>query len=263
MNEDKYRWAYTAQRAADTAVQKRQRRSGAARFAWTMALCFAVCFAFLAGVLVLNPDTPAAGTQELSTEEIAAAVLPATVLIAAEARSETEYGTGFFLRADGYLLTNYHVVDGADVITVTLYGGKTVKAEAVWGSEADDLALLKVPGHGYRTVTVGDSDAVKAGERAVAVGNPAGEKCAWSVTQGIISATDRQTVATLNGQTVRRTMLQTDAPLNTGNSGGPLCNARGEVIGVVDWKLAGYESLGMVIPINDAMKRVNEFLAAI
>lgn len=263
MNEDKYRWDYTTQRAADTAAQKRQRRSGAARFAWTMTLCFAVCFAFLAGVLVLDPDTSTAEAQELSTEEIAEAVLPATVLIAAEARLETEYGTGFFLRADGYLLTSYHVVDGANVITVTLYEGKTVKAETVWGSEADDLALLKVSGRGYQTVTIGDSDAVKAGARAVAVGNPAGESCAWSVTQGIISATDRQTVVTLNGKTVRRTMLQTDAPLNTGNSGGPLCNARGEVIGVVDWKLAGYESLGMVIPINDVMKQIDEFLATI
>lgn len=257
MNEDKYRWDYTAQRAADTAVQKRQRRSGAARFAWTMTLCFAVCFALLCGVLLLNPDEASVSDGTLTTEEIAAAVKPCVVLIRATSRTSVDYGSGFFLRSDGYLLTNCHVVSEAQTVTVTLYGGKELPAETVWSSAADDLAVLKVAGRGYPAVTLGDSDAVAVGERAIAIGHPAGETCAWSTTQGIISAVCRQSSVTLNGQTVRYAMLQTDAPLNTGNSGGPLCNARGEVIGVVDWKLADYEALGMAIPINDVMQRID------
>lgn len=252
MTDEIYRWS-----GGQPADGQKRTKSGAGRFAGVMALTFGACIALLIAVLVLNGRS-AAQVSELTTEEVAAEVLPATVLIEVRLGAVTEYGTGFFLRSDGYLLTNYHVVQTSDDIAVTLYSGKQRKAEIVWSSETDDLALLKIPGHGYPTVKIGNSDAVRVGARAIAVGNPAGENCAWSVTQGIVSATNRQTAVNLNGQTVRRTMIQTDAPLNTGNSGGPLCNAQGEVIGVVDWKVADYESLGMVIPINDVMQSIGD-----
>lgn len=257
--EGSYRWSQDGDAERNAETGRRQKRSGTARFAAVMLLTFAVCFVMLAGVLILNPDAGDRTPAELSTEDIAARVLPATVLIRAKSGRTVDSGTGFFFRADGYLLTNRHVVDGAGQITVTLYDGREKTAEVVWVSQTDDLALLKVQGHGYGTVTLGDSDAVRIGARAVAVGNPSGETYAWTVTQGIVSAVGRPTEVEIDGRTIRRDMLQTDAPLNPGNSGGPLCNAQGEVIGIVDWKAAEYESIGMAIPINDVMEQVNRY----
>lgn len=261
--EEQYRWSQEAQLSADSAARRRNRHSGTARFAGVMLLTFAVCFAFLFGVLALNPATEQTeAPAELTTPEIVSRVLPATVLIDAASGRETSCGTGFFLRADGYLITNLHVVKNAGKITVTLYDGTEKTAQTVWKSETDDLALLKVPGRGYAVVTVGNSDAVQTGERAVAIGNPSGARYAWTVTQGIVSAVGRPTAVEIDGMAIRRRMIQTDAPLNNGNSGGPLCNARGEVIGVVDWKVADSESLGMAIPINDVMEQVRQYFAS-
>lgn len=262
-NPVEYRWSYEEQAAFDGTVRKRKKKRGTAVFAWVMTLAFAVCIGILVGVLVLQTRLPAAGPGsggELTTAEISARVTPATVLITSTTSSALEYGTGFFIRQDGYLLTNCHVVKDAVQVHVTLYSGAERNAEVLWFSEADDLAILRIEGRNYPTVTIGNSDTLQVGERAVAVGNPAGNKCTWSTTQGVISAVDR--IVTEEGATaiIDRNLIQTDTPLNPGNSGGPLCNARGEVIGVVCMKLTGYESLSFVIPISGAMELADAYL---
>jgi serine protease Do len=107
---------------------------------------------------------------------------------------------------------------------------------------------------------IGDSKAVKVGDTAIAIGNPGGNVCPWTVTNGIISAVDREVTIEGSRAIVDLTMMQTDAQVNPGNSGGPLCNDRGEVIGIVTRKLTDYEGIGMAIPINGAMELVNAFL---
>lgn len=257
---ERFQWSYGEQWAADTAMLKKQGKRSSATFAVTMLLTFAVCFGLLIGVLVLNRE-PAVAKAVLSTEEIAELVSPATVLISAVTGSGIEYGTGFFLRSDGYLLTNAHVVEGATTVNVTLYSGKTLEARAVWSSEREDLAVLKIAGTGYSVAPLGDSDTVTVGERAVVIGNPSGTLCPWTVTQGVVSAVDRTLPAEITGGSTETRAIQTDAAINNGNSGGPLCNARGEVIGVVTWKVLDNEALGLAIPINDALEAVADFFA--
>ena len=164
-------------------------------------------------------------------------------------------GTGFILSADGYILTNYHVVEdarrsGADG-TVKLYDGSEYPAVIV-GVEGtqSDIALLKIEAEGLTPVTLGNSDDMKVGEQAYVVGNPLGE-LTYTLTSGIISALDREIATERN---VRVHMFQLDAAINSGNSGGPVYNERGEVIGVVTakYKAAGIEGLGFAIPVNTA-----------
>lgn len=256
--EKSFQWSYGVQWEQDTAVLKKQKKRSSATFAVTMLLTFAICFGILIGLLVLNRE-PTVGVDELSTEEIAARVSPATVLISAVTGSGIEYGTGFFLRSDGYLLTNAHVVLDATVVNVMLYSGKALEAKVVWCADGEDLAVLKIAGTGYSVAQLGDSDAVTVGERAVVIGNPSGTLFPWTVTQGVISAVDRTLPAEIVGGSLAVRAIQTDAAINNGNSGGPLCNARGEVIGVITWKVSDNEALGLAIPINDALEAVADY----
>jgi serine protease Do len=130
----------------------------------------------------------------------------------------------------------------------------------LWSSVPDDLAILKVEGNGFEPLTIGNSDLVQVGDTAIAVGNPAGNLCPWTTTQGIISAVDREVSVEDPRAIVDLTMLQTDAQVNPGNSGGPLCNDRGEVIGIVARKMTDYEGIGLAIPINGAMELVDAYL---
>lgn len=253
-----YRWSYEAQAVYDSKTLKKQHRHGAAVYATVMAVAFLLCLCVLTGVLVLN----AAGksSSALTTAEVAELVSPGTVLVYASNSTQAGYGTGFFIRSDGYLLTNYHVIEGAKLISVTLYSGGVHDASVEWYSATDDLAILKIEGSGYPVLSVGDSDALRVGDVAIAVGNPAGKICPWSVTQGIISAVNRDISVESSSSIIDMTLLQTDAQVNPGNSGGPLCNDRGEVIGIVTRKMSDYEGLGLAIPINGAMELVNAYL---
>ena len=168
--------------------------------------------------------------------------------------SATSAGTGFILTEDGYVLTNYHVVKGCDSLTVELYDKREFPAELI-GYEAgtSDLALLKIDASGLQTVTLGDSDSATVGEMVCAIGNPLG-RLTHSLTVGYLSAKDRYVSA--DGTTLN--MLQTDCVVNAGNSGGPLFNMNGEVIGITTAKYGGMtgsgttiEGIGFAIPIND------------
>ena len=173
-------------------------------------------------------------------------------------------GSGFILTADGYILTNYHVVEGSSEISVATYSGESYPATLVGYDESNDLAILKVEAQGLTPVILGDSDNLNVGDSVVAIGNPLGE-LTFSLTSGAISAKDRK--VTLSS-TVTMELLQTDCAINSGNSGGPLFNLYGEVIGVTNAKYSGssasgasIDNIGFAIPINsikDIVKSVIE-----
>ena len=261
-----YRWNYEDQRAFDTRQKKKKQKSGIAVYAVIMTVVFLLCFALLTATLiwygtdapvVKNPGDDQHETTNpggMSTSDVSALVKPSTVLIYAANNTTYGYGTGFFLTSDGYIATNYHVVANKKTVSVTLYEGKELEAKVVGYSADDDLAVLKIDGAKYPAMKIGDSDALREGDVAIAVGNPSGEEGSWTTTQGIISALNRKVTVTEDSKIRELTMIQTDAALNPGNSGGPLCNDRGEVIGIVTRKLSDTEGISFAIPINGAME---------
>jgi serine protease Do len=196
--------------------------------------------------------------KTLSVIEIAALGKPAVVAINTTGITTNPFGqsgryeaagSGFIITQNGYIVTNNHVIAGASTITAVLDDGSIYKAELVGRDERGDLAVIKIKASNLPTVYLGNSSDLEVGELAVAIGNPLGE-LSGTVTAGIISALDR--LITLDGQSLR--LLQTDAAINSGNSGGALFNSFGEVIGINTAKNAGsgIEGLGFAIPIDTA-----------
>ena len=173
-------------------------------------------------------------------------------------------GSGFILTADGYILTNQHVIDGASSITVTTYDGTAYEAELVGADESNDIAVLKIEATDLKPVTLGDSDNLKVGEDVVAIGNPLGE-LTFSLTKGAVSALNRS-VTLSNNVTMR--LIQTDCAINSGNSGGALFNLYGEVVGITNAKYsssgssseASIDNIGFAIPINQVRDIVTSII---
>jgi Do/DeqQ family serine protease len=166
------------------------------------------------------------------------------------ARRMTVLGSGVVVTTDGYILTNNHVVDGADEVTVDFTDGRTLAAKVIGTDAPSDLALLKVNGSSFRAIALGDSDAVKVGDVVLAVGDPL--DVGQTVTMGIISAKGRSTGV---GDGSYEDFLQTDAPINHGNSGGALVNMKGELIGINSQIVSnsdGNIGIGFAIPVNMA-----------
>lgn len=171
-------------------------------------------------------------------------------------------GTGFIVSSKGYILTNAHVVEGAELVTVMLSDGEEIDAKVIGADDETDVGVLKIEYDGLKALALGNSDDVRVGEFVLAIGNPLDMKrLANTLTFGIISAKSRE--ITIDGQT--NSFLQTDAAINYGNSGGPLLNMHGEVIGINSAKsvTAGYDSfgnpisaegIGFAIPINTAVE---------
>lgn len=165
-------------------------------------------------------------------------------------------GSGIILSEDGYIVTNNHVIEGGDNVSVTLDNGETYSADVVGADAKTDIAVLKIEAQGLQPAEFGDSDQVEAGEAAVAIGNPMGLD--GTATAGIVSAINRNMV--VNG--VSMTLIQTDASINPGNSGGALINEYGQVIGVNSAKISveNYEGLGFAIPANQVKPVVEELI---
>ncbi|MBE6953369.1 MAG: trypsin-like serine protease [Ruminococcaceae bacterium] len=168
---------------------------------------------------------------------------------------QSEYaasGTGFVISTDGYIITNCHVVDGGSTFTVSFEDGRSYDGELIGADAANDVALLKIDETGLTPVVIGDSDAIRVGEDIIAIGNPLGE-LTFSLSKGVVSALNR--VVTTDSDEANY-MFQIDAAVNSGNSGGPVFNSLGQVIGVVTAKYAdtGVEGLGFALPINDVMR---------
>lgn len=176
--------------------------------------------------------------------------------------SQTGYvegvGSGSIVTKDGYILTNSHVVSNGDAseINVLLSDNKTVKAKLVWNDTTLDLAIIKVEANNLSPIDLGDSDTVKVGDKAVAIGNPLGLQLQSTVTSGIISGLNR-TVSFENGAQMDG-LMQTDAAINAGNSGGALLNSRGELVGINTAKAGNSDGIGFAIPVNLAKKVIKE-----
>lgn len=166
-------------------------------------------------------------------------------------RVERGQGSGFIIRSDGLILTNAHVVSGADRVTVTLTNGQQLQGQVLGADPLTDVAVVKVNSTNLPTVRLGNSDQLQPGEWAIAIGNPLGLDN--TVTVGIISATGRSSAA-VRVPDKRVSFIQTDAAINPGNSGGPLLNQRGEVIGMNTAIIGGAQGLGFAIPINTAQR---------
>ncbi len=173
-------------------------------------------------------------------------------------RVERGTGSGFILNGNGTILTNAHVVEGADTVTVTLKDGRELRGEVIGEDPLTDVAVIKVDANNLPTVTIGNSDTLRPGEWAIAIGNPLGLDN--TVTAGIISATGR-TSAQIRVPDKRVQFIQTDAAINPGNSGGPLLNERGEVIGVNTAIIGNAQGLGFAIPINQARAIADQLVA--
>ena len=210
--------------------------------------------------------------SSLTTEQVADLVSPSVVVITTEQvvysqwswygqnQVESGAGSGVIISSDGYILTCAHVVDGASTITVTI-GDKAYTATLVGEDTTSDIAVIKIDADGLTPATVGNSDSLKVGQSVMAVGNPLGE-LGGTVTGGMISALNRS--VTIQGSSSVNTMslIQMDASVSPGNSGGGLFNMNGELVGIVNAKSSSSdaEGLGFAIPINDAIKVAQELL---
>lgn len=205
----------------------------------------------------------------LTTAAISQKVGPSVVGIVSTVKSYTFFynqettaessGSGIIISEDGYIMTNNHVISGASSVQVVLNNGEKYDATLV-GTDADtDLAVIKINATGLSPAALGDSDALLVGEKVVAIGNPLGTDLAGTVTQGIVSALNRS----ITVDNVTYTLIQTDAAINAGNSGGALVNQYGEVIGINSVKISssGVEGLGFAIPINDAKPIIDDLMA--
>lgn len=172
-------------------------------------------------------------------------------------RVERGSGSGFIINSSGQILTNSHVVDGADSVTVTLKDGRTFKGKVLGEDAVTDVAVIQIDANKLPTLALGKSDTLQPGEAVIAIGNPLGLNN--TVTSGIISATDRSS-SDIGASDKRVDYLQTDAAINPGNSGGPLLNARGEVIGMNTAIIQGAQGLGFAIPINTVQKIAEELI---
>lgn len=167
-------------------------------------------------------------------------------------------GSGFAIGTDGVILTNAHVVEGADTVNVTLKDGRSYQGRVLGADKVTDVAVVKIEANDVPVVTIGNSDKLLSGEWAIAIGNPLGLDN--SVTAGIISATGRSSTE-VGVPDKRIGFIQTDAAINPGNSGGPLLNASGEVIGMNTAIIQGAQGLGFAIPIQAAQEVAKELIA--
>ncbi len=173
-------------------------------------------------------------------------------------------GSGFVWDNDGHILTNFHVIDGADTVTVVFYDGEEVKATVVGGDPDSDLAILKVnaPGRDLQPLPQGDTNNLRVGQLALAIGNPFGQE--FTLTSGIVSALGR-TISSANSLFSIPQAIQTDAPINPGNSGGPLLDRQGQVIGIntqiITQGGSGSSGIGFAVPINIAKRVAPELIA--
>lgn len=210
-----------------------------------------------------NTTEPAANTYA----SVAAAVKDSVVEITTEMATGNSYfqqfvqsgaGSGVIISADGYIITNNHVIEGSSKITVRLTDGTEYEAKLIGTDSQADIAVIKIEAENLAFAVIGDSSTLVVGEEVLAIGNPLGE-LGGSVTNGIISALDRE--LTIDGQTMR--LLQTNAAINPGNSGGGLFNMKGELVAIVNAKSSGtgIEGLGFAIPINYAYDIATELLS--
>ena len=207
--------------------------------------------------------------KEMTASEIYAANVNSTVGITTSIMTNffgyqttsAAAGSGFILSDDGYIITNYHVIEDAEDIKVTTYDNKEYSAKLIGYDEDNDIAVLKIDAAGLTPVIIGDSDKMNVGDNVVAIGNPLGE-LTFSLTQGAVSALNRS----ITFGSTSMNLIQTDCAINSGNSGGALFNSHGEVIGITNAKYSGdsssasIDNIGFAIPINSVSDIINSIV---
>lgn len=288
-----YRWDYTTQYERNRKEEKTLRVRAGVFYGMIVATVFLVLLALLAVVLMVGNGRPiflgGGGTisglaervvyvngagdaeEELACEAAIAKMLPSTVSIMVTSDTGRGVGSGIVFSADGYIATNHHVIDGDGSITVYLYNGERYSATVVGSDVASDLAVLKIDAEGLTPAVFGDSSALIVGETVMAIGTPTGISYSATVTRGIVSCALRGVKHYNESGSLSHTvlMVQTDAGVNPGNSGGPLIDRSGEVVGIIANKPIFYENgipyfadgMGLAIP-SSAAKAILEDLIA-
>ena len=238
------------------------------------ALCLVLLTFLIAGcVLVGGVPSASAESAELSPADLYEQNVGSAVSITTNIKTNSRYGygstyqaagSGFIITNDGYVLTNYHVVSGADTITVTTYDDEDYEAKLIGYDQSNDIAIIKIDAKNLKPVKFGDSDQLRIGDTVYAIGNPLGE-LSFSLTHGIVSALSRN-VKTGNGTSM--SLIQTDCAINAGNSGGALFNSRGEVVGITNAKYsssgfyseAEIDNICFAIPVNSVTRIVTSII---
>ena len=236
-------------------------------------LCVVLLACLIVGcALIGGVSTAYAETEDLSLADLYEENVVSTVGITISGRTNSRYGygytyqasgSGFIITEDGYILTNYHVIENSDTVTVATYDDQTYEAEIIGYDETNDIAVLKIDAENLRPVTLGNSDKLRVGDSVFAIGNPLGE-LTFSLTHGVVSALSRN-VRTEAGNSMN--LIQTDCAINSGNSGGALFNSRGEVIGITNAKYsssgmseAEIDNVGFAIPVNSVTRIVTSII---
>jgi len=206
----------------------------------------------------VNTSVDIAGTDVLTTPQIVKSVIPTVVEVNVTNYQGSGSGSGIVFSEDGYIVTNQHVVDGAQSISIKMSDGKEYEASLVGQDEQTDLAVVKVNAKGLKAATIGSSGDLAQGETVLVIGNPLGETLSGSVSQGIISALGRE--IEIEGRTMH--YIQTDAAINPGNSGGAMVNLSGQVVGIASAKISSSmtEGLGFAIPIDEAVPVIESLI---
>ena len=258
-----YRWTYADEASHSTKAKGK----GVVIYASIMTAIFLLSFGLLLAVLFLDDSAgyhgllrPGITETENDNEAVVGVEQAKHSVVVIEVKTEAGggTGTGIIMTSDGYIATNHHVIEGATGIKVTFYDGTVMEAETVGSSEMDDLGVIKVQATGLPAATFAHSEDCYVGQTVYAIGTPAGADFGWTTTKGIISYTNREVkIYDEDDGTLQKKLrlLQTDAMVNPGNSGGPLINTKGEVVGVVSMKLSnGYEGIGFAIPSDGAVE---------
>lgn len=265
-----YKWDYTSQSIHDSTLGKGKQRSGLLTYATILSVAFFVSIALLIGVMIFGstdrtytPSSDASASTSIS--ELYDFCHPSYVAISTISEDGLEgAGSGIIMTADGYICTNEHVVEKAKTIKVILSDERMYTAEYIDGDALNDIAIIKINVHGLTPAKIGSSQNSRVGDRVMAIGTPYGIEYRGTMTSGFISALDRQHVLRNDSGTVNKVqkLIQTDTSVNPGNSGGPLFNMQGEVIGVVAMKIAGsqYEGMGFAIPIESVLDMINDII---
>lgn len=271
--EPKTVWSFSEQAKKDREAARKAGKKGALIYAIVMTGLFAVCFAVLAVMLITGFGSDADRTvvvgPDTSIADLVDSVKDSVVTVEVKTENGAGFGSGFVYTDDGYIITNYHVIDNAKSIIVVCADGRELPAELIDGDELSDVAVIKVNNLGLPKLAVGNSDNLRVGEYVIAIGTPVDTEYAGSVTLGIISGVKRTVRVYESSGLLEKSMemIQTDTSLNPGNSGGPLFNMAGEVVGINTMKHAGsttgdisYESLGFAIQINDAVEIADDII---
>ncbi len=209
------------------------------------------------------PNVASDAADALSLQEIYRRCLPSVVSILTVTPSGKASGTGIIMSEDGYIITNHHVVESAQAVSVLTSDDQEYPASIIGSDETSDLAVLKIDAGSLQAASFGDSSVLQVGDTVVAIGDPLGTTLRGTMTDGIISAINRD--LTVSDRTM--TLIQTNAALNNGNSGGPLINCYGQVIGINTMKMSNYyasaasvEGIGFAIPIDTAKPIIDELI---